>query len=207
MVKEWGFISQGFKFGMMLQFAIGPVCIFIFQTASLKGFFSAEAGVLGVALMDGIFITAAVLGIGSLMEKNNVKTVLKLFGSCILLIFGTSIILNQFGIGFLPAFSFQSSESSNAFVKAMILTASSPLTIIFWAGVFSAKIAEEGMGKKDINYFGFGALISTLFFLTLISLLGTFIKGLLSYNVIKILNIAVGILLIYFSIRMLKKKV
>lgn len=32
---------KGFKFGMLLQLAIGPICLFIFQTSITKGFFVA----------------------------------------------------------------------------------------------------------------------------------------------------------------------
>ncbi|MGE5627010.1 MAG: LysE family transporter [Solirubrobacterales bacterium] len=201
-----GAVIKGFKFGMLLQFAIGPVCIFVFQTASTRGLLSAEFGVLGVALMDGLFISAAVLGIASIIEKNNVKTALKIFGASVLLIFGISTILNQFNINFLPGLSLQS-NGSNSFIKAVILTASSPLTILFWAGVFSAKISSEGMEKKDMYYFGMGALLSTVFFLTLISIVGTVIKGFITMEIIKTLNLLVGVLLLYFGFRMLIKKV
>ena len=62
-------ILKGFKFGMLLQFAVGPVCIFILQMASLRGFYMAEIGVLGVVLIDGIFIICAILGISSIIDK------------------------------------------------------------------------------------------------------------------------------------------
>ena len=199
-------IFKGFKFGMMLQFAIGPVCLFIFQTASSSGFFAGESGVFGVALVDGLFIIAAILGIAAIIEKPRVKAALKIFGAFVLFIFGTTIIMNQFGISFLPVLSIHSG-GSDSFAKAAALTASSPLTILFWAGVFSAKVSQEGMNRRDIYSFGFGALLSTLFFLTLISVLGTFIKGFITYDIIRILNISVGILLLYFGLRMLLKKV
>lgn len=201
-----GTVFKGFKFGMLLQFAIGPVCLYIFQTASNNGFCSAESGVLGVALMDGLFIFAAILGIASIIEKNNIKNALKIFGAFVLFLFGISTILNQFNINFLPGLSLQS-NGSNSFIKAAILTASSPLTILFWAGVFSAKISSEGMEKKDMYYFGIGALLSTLFFLTLISIFGAVIKGVITIQIIKILNLLVGFLLFYFGFRMLIKKV
>ncbi|KJS87683.1 MAG: lysine transporter LysE [Peptococcaceae bacterium BICA1-8] len=201
-------IFKGFNFGMVLQFAIGPVCIFIFQMASLRGFYFAETGVLGVVLIDGFFILTAILGIASIIEKKNIKFSLKIFGSAILFIFGFSTVLSQFNISFLPSLSIQNIYySNNLFSTAIILTASNPLTIIFWAGVFSAKIAEEDMKRKDIYLFGFGALLSTMFFLTLIALIGSFAKTFFADNVIQILNVTVGFLLIYFSVRMILKKV
>lgn len=201
-------IFEGFKFGMLLQFAIGPVCIFIFQISSLKGFYAAETGVLGVALMDGLFIAVAILGIASIIDKKNVKIFFKIFGAAILFVFGLSTVLSQFNIGFLPSLSMQNiSNSNNVFTRAIILTMSNPLTIIFWAGVFSSKVAEENMRRKDVYSFGFGALLSTIFFLTLIALAGSFAREFFSNTAIQILNITVGFLLIYFSMKMILKKI
>lgn len=201
-------LFEGFKFGMLLQFAIGPVCIFIFQMSSLKGFYIAEKGVLGVALTDGLFIIVAILGIASIIDRKNIRAFLKIFGAIILFVFGLSTVLSQFNFAFLPSLSIQNiSNSNNVFFRAIILTGSNPLTIFFWAGVFSSKVAEENMKRNDVYLFGFGAVVSTIFFLTMIALIGSFAKELFSTNVIQILNIAIGFLLIYFSIRMILKKV
>lgn len=200
-------IFKGFKFGMILQFAIGPVCIFIFQMASSKGFYTAETGVLGATLIDGLFIFAATIGISSIIERQNIKFILKIFGAVVLFIFGLSTILNQFNISFLPSLSIQNTgNANNAFFHSLIITASNPLTIVFWSGVFLSKITEENMKKTDIYLFGFGALLSTMFFLTLISLAGNFANTFLSMGIIQTLNIIVGFLLIYFSIKMFSKK-
>nr|WP_035774402.1 LysE family transporter [Clostridium carboxidivorans] len=192
---------------MLLQFAIGPVCIFIFQMASSKGFYTAETGVLGAVLIDGLFIFAATIGISSIIERKNIKFILKIFGAVVLFIFGLSTILNQFNIDFLPSLSIQNtSNTNNAFFHSLIITASNPLTIIFWSGVFLSKITEENMKKTDIYLFGFGALLSTMFFLTLISLAGNFANSFLPMEIIQTLNIIVGFLLICFSIKMFLKK-
>jgi threonine/homoserine/homoserine lactone efflux protein len=201
-------LFKGFKFGMLLQFAIGPVCIFIFQIASLKGFYIAETGVLGASLVDGLFIIVAIIGIASIIDRKNIRVFLKIFGAAILFVFGISTILSQFDIIFLPSLSIlNTSDSNHVFMRAIILTTSNPLTIIFWTGVFSTKIAEESMKRKDMYLFGLGAVVSTIFFLTLISLVGSFAKTFFSTNEIHILNMMVGFLLIYFSIKMLLKKV
>jgi threonine/homoserine/homoserine lactone efflux protein len=199
---------KGFRFGMLLQLAIGPVCIFIFQLASTKGFLEAAAGVMGVVLIDGLFIMAAILGMASLIEKKNIKTVLRFIGAAILFLFGISTILGQFGIVLIPSLSVSGVNSANsAFVNTIILTVSNPLTIIFWAGVFSAKIAEKNMKKSEMYSFGAGALLSTLFFLTLVAAAGALVKNFLSEDIIMMLNIFVGFLLIFFSIRMAVKRV
>lgn len=193
-------ILKGFKFGMLLQLAIGPVCVFIFQMAALKGFYTGEMGALGVTLIDGLFIIVAILGIASIIDRENIKVCLKIFGALVLVVFGISTILDQFHIIFLPSLGiYNIPSSSGVFTRAIIITVSNPLTIIFWAGIFSTKLSEENIRKQDICLFGFGALLSTIFFLTLIALIGSFAKAFLSINIIQILNIIVGFLLICFA--------
>lgn len=200
-------LIKGFRFGMLLQLAVGPVCVFIFQMASANGFLLAEAGVLAVVLVDGIYIFAAIIGISSLIEKAGMESFLRYFGAFILLLFGLNIILEVFSIHLLPSFEFVSSSGLNgSFLKGFVLTASNPLTIIFWAGVFSAKIIDEKMEKADIYVFGLGALMSTFIFLSAVAGAGSLTHQFLSEDLMKILNIAVGILLICFGFKMVWRR-
>jgi len=198
-------LVKGFRFGMLLQFAVGPVALFIFQTALLSGFTTATTGVLGAAMVDAIFIVAAVIGIGAIIQREKAALVMKVFGALILIAFGISTVLGVFGLSFIPGLNLaQSVEAGSVFQRAVLITASNPLTIIFWAGVFSARLAEGDMAGKDAYTFGFGAVLATLFFLMLIAVIGTTSGRFLPDPVIEIMNAAVGLLLIYFGVRMFK---
>ncbi|MEX1378376.1 MAG: LysE family transporter [Eubacteriales bacterium] len=199
-------LLKGFRFGMILQFAVGPIALFIFQVAVNSSFITAFTGCIGVALVDMLYIVLAILGIGTLLGKySGVKNILKYFGGIVLVIFGLSIFLSAIGISILPSIS-AGADIKNVFLKSIILTISSPLTIIFWAGVFSAKLAEEKIIKKDMYVFGMGAVCSTLFFLTLISGVGVFANSFLNDTLLKILNSVVGIIIILFGIKTMVKK-
>ncbi|WP_041444730.1 LysE family translocator [Syntrophobotulus glycolicus] len=201
-------VFKGLKFGLLLQFAIGPVCIFIFQTASSKGFYIAETAVAGVVIIDGLYILAAILGISSLIERKKIKIALKIFSTVILFIFGLSIVFSQFNVSFLPNLGLENHlNSSVVFFQAILLTVSNPLTIIFLAGVFSTKVIEENMKRKAIYFFGLGIFLSSVLFLTLIALGGSLTKHFLSNSIIQMLNLIVGLLLIYFAFQMIFKKV
>jgi len=180
---------------------------FIFQLAVINGFFVAMIGILAVFIVDSLFIFGAIKGIAALLESRKMQTVLKYFGSFILMIFGLSSILNQFDINFLPTLSAQNvSGTHNAFIQAAIITISNPLTIIFWAGVFSAKITEDNLGKMEMYYFGMGAVLATFSFLFIIALIGSFSMTFLPTQVIRVLNICVGFILIFFGFNILMKK-
>lgn len=201
-------IFKGFKFGMLLQFAIGPVCLFIFQTGTSKGFYIAETGVFGVVLVDALYIFSAILGIASIINKKNIKLGLNIFGAAILFVFGLSTVLAQFNISFLPSLSLQNSAGSNsAFLRALLMTISNPMTILFWAGVFSAKLTDEKLNRSEMYRYGLGAVLSTLFFLSLVAMLGSLTRTLLPHIIIQGLNLLVGLVLIGFGFsRLLFKK-
>ncbi|MDI2585593.1 LysE family transporter [Psychrobacillus sp. NEAU-3TGS] len=196
-------IWKGFRFGMFLQVAVGPICLFIFQTSATSGFVAAETGVLGVAIIDGFYILAAIFGIGKMLNKYpNVKEVIRYFGAAVLVLFGLSNILGVFGFSIIPSLNFHAEQSVEViFVQTLVLTLSNPLTILFWAGVLSTKLVEEDFKRKDTYSFGLGAVLATFFFLTIISILGTFLLIFLEPVVLKGLNVIVGIVLVAFGIR------
>lgn len=196
-------IWKGFRFGMFLQVAVGPICLFIFQTSATSGFVAAETGVLGVAIVDGFYILAAIFGIGKMLNKYpNVKEVIRYFGAAVLVLFGLSNILGVFGFSIIPSLNFHTEQSVEViFVQTLVLTLSNPLTILFWAGVLSTKLVEEDFKQKDTYSFGLGAVLATFFFLTIISILGTFLLIFLEPVVLKGLNVIVGIVLVAFGIR------
>ena len=200
-------ITKGFKLGMMLQFAIGPVCVFIFTLGGNKGLLTAELAVLGVVIIDALYILLAIFGIASFIDKEGVKQVLKLFGAIIVAIFGLHIIVGTFGWEVLPNVSlFSGIKTENSFVEGMILTASNPLTILFWAGVFSTKIAEEKLTRSDGYLFGLGSVLSTIFFLTVIAVIGSITRKFLPVSIIATFNFTVGLALVYFAFKMFLKK-
>ena len=196
-------IWKGFRFGMFLQIAVGPICLFIFQTAATSGFIAAETGVLGVAIIDGLYILAAIFGLGKMLHKYpKMKEVIRYFGVAVLVLFGLSSIVGVFGFSIIPSLDFHSEQSVEiVFVKTLVLTLSNPLTILFWAGVLSTKLVKEDLKQKDMYSFGIGAVLSTFFFLSIISVLGTFLFVFLEPVVLKGLNVIVGIVLVAFGIR------
>ena len=193
-------IKKGFGFGMILQLAIGPVCLFIFQTGVTSGFWAAFSGMLGTALVDGSEILLAIIGVGAVLQRcKNARTILKYGGAVVLVLFGTANILGAFGVDILPGLVV--GKADHVFWQSVLLALSNPLTILFWAGVFAAKIVEEHMEKQDMKYFGLGCVLATLFFLTLVSAVGAFFKVLLPDMVIRGLNALVGCVMIVFGVK------
>lgn len=201
-------IWKGFRFGMFLQIAVGPICLFIFQTAATSGFVVAETGVLGVVVIDGLYILAAIFGLGRILHRySKMKEVIRYFGAAVLMLFGFSNIVGGLGVSLLPTFDFFAQQTNEmVFVKTLVLTLSNPLTILFWAGVLSTKLVEGNLQQHDMYWFGLGAVLSTFFFLTIVSFIGTFLFLFLEPVVLIGLNIVVGIVLVGFGVRTATKK-
>lgn len=192
---------QGLRFGMLLQLAIGPVCIYIFNLASNNGFLSAEAGVIAVTIIDAIYVTMAILGVSAFIRNKSVQKVFNFLGMIIIAYYGLSILSGVFGIKILPEINLPTINKVNSsFIQVLLLTASNPLTILFFLGVFSTKTAETNMNNKNLNIFAIGTVTATLVFMTLIALIGTIAHKFISVSVMNILNVLVGLALIYLAI-------
>lgn len=202
MIKKY---LEGLKFSMMLQFAIGPMCLMVFNTAKNSGFFIAFSLVLAIALVDAFYITLAGVGIVKLLQNPKIKLAFKIIGSLVLIIFGLNIILNVFKINIIPGLDLKPNYKS-IFIQGLVLTLSSPMTIIFWWGVLTSKIIEDNLAKKELFFFSLGLVSATLIFLTCVALLGTILSNFILEDISNILNILVGLLIIYFGLKLLLKK-
>lgn len=198
-------LLEGIKFGLLLQFAVGPICLFIFNEANNKGFLSAQSAVISVVIVDFLFVFLAIMGITSIFNSKKRIKQLKLFGSFILFLFGINIILNTINVNLIPQFS-KSYSYSNSFLTGLILTGSNPLTILFWSGIFSIKLNNAKYKKYEVYQFGFGAVFATLIFLTIIAIMGTITSNYVPEKIIKMFNLIVGIVFIIFSIKLFINK-
>ncbi len=200
-------VLKGFKLGMALQFAIGPICLLAFRTGSACGFMAALPLVFAVAMVDACYIFLAGAGVGAVINKNNVKKIFKAVGFSVLLLFGLNIIAGAFGRPMLPGLSLlPGKDETNIFLQGVLLTASSPMTILFWSGVFSIQAAMHCLNRKQLVFFGAGCVLSTLVFLAAVAALGCIVKGVIPPAVMIWLNIAVGAMLIFWGIRLLLSK-
>ena len=201
-------ILKGFSFGMILQAAVGPLCVFVITTALNSGFWVAFYAVAAVTLVDALFVTLAILGIGALMKSERAKVIMKLFGGLVIIYYGIGILLSSFGIHIIPSFNTQNmvGEGAGVFLTAVIMTISNPLTIVFWAGVFGTRISSGDDSRKNVFLFGLGAVLSTLIFLSAVSFIFSLFNPIMTPEASKWLNIAAGAVLAGFGVFMLFRK-
>ncbi len=199
------FIS-GFLTGMLLQIAIGPVFFFILNLALQRTVADGLLAVMAVTLVDYLFIVLAVLGVGKLLERPRIRVALGGISAMVLVLFGLVMILSISPTEVKnSAHAMFASNFGASFMSAFVLTASSPLTIVFWTSLFAAKAIEKGYQKKELVLFGLAAGFATCVFLGgAVALFSTF-RASIPFTLLKISNMAVGAVLIaYGMIRLLK---
>lgn len=200
-------LFKGFRFGMLLQIAIGPICLYVLKTALEYGVVNALAATCAATLADAIFVLLAILGVGAFLDRPRVKRFLKYFGAAVLAYYGAGIMLGNFGIRLIPGLGgILAVKTSSIFIYCFLLTASSPLTILFWTGVFASKLTGENYTRGRIYCFGAGAVLSTLLSLGAVALLSGLLQPVMTEEIINVLNIVVGAALLVFAARMALKK-
>lgn len=194
------YIFKGFRVGLLLQIGgIGPICALLFQLPHFLSLETTLLGVLGVTLADGIYITLAAVGIAPLIQK--IKATDKFFkilsGVFLILLGGFFISMAKSEPEFMTVVGWL---RSNIFLGMFILTMMNPATIIVFTGIFTTELLNHKMGAKELFLFAFGTLLTTPLFLGTVVYVGSLGKNFFSDSTIKMLNVGVGVMLIYWGL-------
>jgi len=197
-------LLKGLLTGLFLQLAIGPVFFFILGITINNSFDNAIFAIIAVTIVDYLYISLSLAGLSKVIENNRIKTILGVVSSIVLIFFSLLILKNAFH-------SLSISQTSNqwtpvkSFISCFLLTISSPLTIFFWTGIFSAKAIEYKFTKKQLVVFGIGAGSATLIFMMSTMFVLSLFRTSINFTIIKVLNSIVGLLLLYYAISRLVK--
>lgn len=200
---------DGLITGMFLQLAIGPVFFYIINLALQRSIYDGLIAVLAVTIVDYLYITLSIIGIGKLLEKKKIKHVFGLVSSFILIAFGIFIIKSILDANN-QITDINSTNLVSSFISVFFLTISSPMTIVFFTGIFTAKAVEYNYTKKELWSFGLSVGSATFIFMGISVLLFTILKQTIPIALIQSLNLVVGLVLIAYgmlrTIKILKKK-
>lgn len=194
-------LYDGLITGLFLQLALGPVFFYILGITINSSYINSLSAIAAVTLADYLFIVLSLIGVGRLLEDGKKKTVFTLVSSLLLVLFGLGILYNglyaDYSAGRSGAIVWTPFKS---FMSSFALTMSSPLTIVFWGSIFSAKAMEKNYRKKQLMSFGFGAGASTFLFLAFTMMLMSSFRSAIPTVVVQVLNGTVGLLLVAYGI-------
>jgi threonine/homoserine/homoserine lactone efflux protein len=186
---------QGLGFGLTLQLSVGPVCIAVLGQSVARGFRSAFWMTLGVTVVDAAYMLASLIGVGTLMQIAVVRQGLQVAGALVLIYFGCRH-LRHAGSGRTK----REAAAKDSFWHGVTITMTSPLTILFWAGVFGAMIASQPQTDwGQLLFFSLGCAAATVLFLGLVSAGGGWVARFVQPSLLKRLDVGVGIFLLLFG--------
>ena len=201
----------GLRLGFLLQLAVGPVCLMVFNFSGNLGFLAGFIAVLAVTVVDMLFIVLAGAGISVFLRGRRAQLLVSLLGGLVLALFGLDILLSALNLSFMPKINLFSPGAvsgeglGGVFLRAALLTASNPLAIVFFGGLFSTKAIEYNLDARGLALFGGGCVCATFLALTVVAGLGSAANTFLPPLVIRVLNGAVGVFLFFFALRMLRR--
>ncbi len=196
-------VFKGLRFGMLLQLAVGPICLLVLNTSAGQGFIQTLPLVLAVTLADALYLALSCIGVAAIVGKPRVKAAIRIIGCAVLVLFGADLLLGAFGITLLPGIRlFSVSSGESLFLMGLLLTLSNPLTILFWSGMLTAKVLENKWDRGQLSLFAAGCVLATVVFLTAVAFIGSLVGGFLPGDVMKALNALVGVVLMYFGVRL-----
>jgi threonine/homoserine/homoserine lactone efflux protein len=193
-------LFDGMLTGMFLQLAVGPVFFYILSITMDSDFINSLSGILAVTLVDYFYIVLSLIGIGKLLQKNGIRRKFGITSSIILVLFGLMILHKGIAGISETARAVSVWTPLSSFASCFILTISSPLTIVFWSSIFSAKAIEKNYQKNHLVIFAIGTGLSTFVFLSASMWSLSMLKSGIPDWVVQTLNGMVGAVLISYGI-------
>lgn len=196
--------AKGILYGMGLSVLLGPVFFALIQTSIEKGFRSGMFMAVGISLSDSMYIALTYLGVSQVSDDQNFKLFLSIVGGLIMLIFGASTILRPGTAG-----AVQSRDDCNGgteafklFLKGFLLNGINPFVLLFWIGVVSVASVDFDYSTNEILIFFSGIIVTIFITDTIKSYLANKLRGLITTNLMRKVNMIVGALLIVLSLRL-----
>lgn len=193
---------QGLLFGLLLAFLIGPVFFALIQTSLEKGFKAGLFMAIGISCSDTLYILITYSGFSQISQNIQVKFYLGIFGALIMTVFGINSILKPIPHKGLNRMSGKADNYLRKILKGFILNAINPFLLIFWMGVAGLVTLQMHFHFDQAALFYAGVVSMVLSTDIMKAFLAHRLRDLITPRFMKIMNRAVGIVLIIFGLRL-----
>lgn len=198
-------ILHGIKFGLVLALLVGPVFFTIIQTSVEKGFWNGVLVAFGVSLSDILYVSICYMGMAQFLESQSFRTLLAYVGGAILILFGLYHLVIKSRKRIYKEVTISSERGIIRYLaKGFVINGLSPMVPIFWIGVVSIASLDMGYTSGYSFILFFGSLLATVLFTDVTkAYLADKLRNIVTNRFLRIMNIALGILLILFGGRLL----
>ena len=206
-------LLQNILLGLTLAAPIGPVNLEIIKRGLNSGFKQAFLTGTGAMCADTTYLILIFFGLTSFLNFAFMKIFLGIAGSIILMYLGVMSARDFFSSANQHKKSNQEPANrrlfNSSFVTGYVLAISSPMTIVWWTGVFGALLAAQTIIHTNIS----------AFFSCLSILLGCFLwvfflaaalhwgKKIVNEKIVGFISLAAGISLVLFGIYFLYRTI
>lgn len=133
----------GFGLGFFVGAQPGPMSLFLVRS-TLRGRLATGVAIgAGIAVVDTLYATVGAAGTASVLTIASVRTVLGLTGAAVLVALGMRTLWSAFRVRLGAESEAEVASPRRAFLTSLAATASNPLTIALWTGVFAAATAAR----------------------------------------------------------------
>ena len=201
-------LVQNILLGLSLAAPIGPVNLEIIKRGLNSGFKQAFLTGFGAMCADTTYLILIFFGLTSFLNFSFMKIILGIAGSIILVSLGVMSAKEYFRKAVAtenkPHRLFKAS-----FITGYVLAISSPMTIVWWTGVFGALLAAQTIIHTNISAF-FSCLSILLGCFLWVSFLSTALhwgKKIINEKITRLISLFAGCFLIVFGIYFLYRAI
>jgi threonine/homoserine/homoserine lactone efflux protein len=198
-------LLNGVEFGLVLAFLIGPVFFTILQTSVEKGFWIGVLVALGVSASDVIYVLICHFGFSALVAQPGITFYMGLLGGTILVAFGAyHLFIKSRQKDFNNPGVVREQRPLRYLAKGFIINSMSPMVPLFWIGAVSMANIEFGYSSgAQFSVFFTGVLVTALATDIAKAYLAGRLRELITYRLLVLMNIIVGLVLMIFGGRLL----
>lgn len=143
-------VLLGYGLGFFVALQLGPMTLFLIRSTLRGGLRTGLAIGAGIACVDGLYAALGAAGAAPLLRVDALRVALGVAGASILLVLGARTLVTGLRVRMGSEAPVEIASARSAFVTSLAGTASNPLTILSWAGIFAAASAGAGAGAPQL---------------------------------------------------------
>lgn len=193
-------LLQNILLGLSLAAPIGPVNLEIIKRGLHSGFKQAFLTGAGAMSADTTYLTLIFFGLTSFLKITFMKIILGTAGSIILIYLGI-ISAKEFFHKAAMAENPPRRLFNNSFITGYVLAISSPMTIVWWTGVFGALLASQANTATNLSAFFscFSILLGCFLWVFFLAIALHWGKKIINEKIVGFISLIAGIFLIGFG--------
>jgi threonine/homoserine/homoserine lactone efflux protein len=198
-------VFNALKFGIVLCFLVGPVFFAIIQTSVERGFKNGLLVAIGVSLSDIAYVVIGYVGLIRYFNETEFRLYLAYTGGVILILFGMYYLFFRSKRKYSAPLDIAKERGLLRYlIKGFVINGFNPAVFIFWLGAISFASLDFGYNQGFEFYTFFGTVLAFVLCTDILkAFLADKLRNLLTLRAMKILNVMVGVCLLFFGARLL----